>query len=124
MRLSATLGFGLKMTISNVYSSIFRDLTSSIATPFAKPQDSLPVGSIFYFFQALEFCVLHWEYCFALALGQDIYQNAVYTAIAVHIGTFDCTLVGKHACSREGVLGSSPTIPKCYQTFLPHAGNS
>ena len=25
---------------------------------------------------------------------------------------FDCTLVGKHVCSREGVLGSNPTTPK------------
>ena len=73
LRLSATLGFIPKMTISNVVSSIFGDLTFLIATPFAKPQDSLPVGSIFYFFQLLEICVLHWEYCSALALGQDIY---------------------------------------------------
>ena len=72
MRLFATLGFRLKMTISNVVSSIFSDLTSEIATPFAKPQDSLPVGSIIYFFQLLEICVLHWEYCSALALGQDV----------------------------------------------------
>ena len=28
---------------------------------------------------------------------------------------FDCTLVGKHVCSREGVLGSNPTTPK----FVP-----
>ena len=54
-------------------TSIFRDLTSQIAKPFAKPQDSLPVGSIFYSFQLLEFCALHWEYCSALALGQDVY---------------------------------------------------
>ena len=25
---------------------------------------------------------------------------------------FDCTLVGKHVCSREGVLGSNPTTAK------------
>ena len=25
------------------------------------------------FFQLLEFCALHWEYCSALALGQDVY---------------------------------------------------
>ena len=25
------------------------------------------------FFQLLEICVLHWEYCSALALGQDVY---------------------------------------------------
>ena len=61
------------MTISNVSSSILRDLTSSIATLFAEPQDSLPVCSIFYFFQLLEFCALYWEYCSALAIGQDIY---------------------------------------------------
>ena len=29
---------------------------------------------------------------------------------------FSCTLVGKRVCSREGVLGSNPTIPK----FLPN----
>ena len=39
-------------------------------------------------------------------------ENAVYTAIAVQITAFDCTLVGKHMCSREGVLGSNPTTPK------------
>ena len=32
--------------------------------------------------------------------------------IAVHIGAFDCTLLGKLVCSREGVLGSNPTTPK------------
>ena len=36
----------------------------------------------------------------------------LYTAIAVRIRAFDCTLVGKHVCSREGVLGSNPTTPK------------
>ena len=36
--------------------------------------------------------------------------------IAIRIRAFDCTLVGKHACSREGVLGSNPTTPK----FLPN----
>ena len=35
--------------------------------------------------------------------------------MAVRIRTFDCTLVDKHVCSREGVLGSNPTTPK----FLP-----
>ena len=59
LRLSATLGHGLKMKISNIVSSIFSDLTSEIANPFAKPQDSLPVGSIFYFFQLLDFCALY-----------------------------------------------------------------
>ena len=73
LRLSATLGFSLKMTISTVVSTIFSDLTSQIATPFAKPQDSLPFGSIFYFFQLLEISVLHWECCSALALGQNVY---------------------------------------------------
>ena len=61
------------MTISRVASSIFNDFTCYIATPSAKPQESLPVGYIFYFFQLLEVCVLHWEYCSALALGQDVY---------------------------------------------------
>ena len=36
--------------------------------------------------------------------------------MAVRIRAFDCTLVGKHMCSREGVLGSNPTTPK----FLPN----
>ena len=36
--------------------------------------------------------------------------------MAVRISAFDCTLVGKHVCSREGVLGSNPTTPK----FLPN----
>ena len=103
------------MTISRVISSIFSELTCQIATPFAKPQESLPVGYIFYFFQLLEICVLHWEYCSALVLGHDVYQNAVSAAIAVCITALDCTLVGKHMCSREGVLGSNPTTPK----FLP-----
>ena len=66
-------GFGVKMTIFRVISSIFSDLTCYIATSFAKPQESLPVGYNFYFFQLLEICVLHWEYCSALALGQDVY---------------------------------------------------
>ena len=35
--------------------------------------------------------------------------------MAVRIRAVDCTLVGKHMCSREGVLGSNPTTPK----FLP-----
>ena len=35
--------------------------------------------------------------------------------MAVRIRAFDCTLVGKHVCSRLGVLGSNPTTPK----FLP-----
>ena len=110
------------MTISRVVSSIFNDFTCEIATPSAKPQESLPVGYIFYFFQLLEVCVLHWEYCSALALGQDVYQNAVYTAIAVRIRAFDCTLVGKHMCSGEGVLGSNPP-PNFFQKFSSHAGD-
>ena len=36
--------------------------------------------------------------------------------IAVRIRAFDCTLVGNHVGSREGVLGSNPTTPK----FLPN----
>ena len=58
-RLSATLSFGVKMTLSRVILSMFSDLRSQIATLFAKPQESLPVGYIFYFFQLLEICVLH-----------------------------------------------------------------
>ena len=37
--------------------------------------------------------------------------------MAVRIRAFDCTLVGKHMCSREGVLGSNSTTPK----ILPKA---
>ena len=36
--------------------------------------------------------------------------------MAVRIGAFHCTLVGKNVCSREGVLSSNPTTPK----FLPN----
>ena len=32
--------------------------------------------------------------------------------MAVRIRAFDCTLVSKHVCSREGVLGSNRTTPK------------
>ena len=35
-------------------------------------------------------------------------------ASAVRIRAFDCTLVDKHMCSREGVLGSNPTTPKLF----------
>ena len=35
--------------------------------------------------------------------------------MAVRIRAFDCTLVGKNMCSREGVLGSNPITPK----FVP-----
>ena len=35
--------------------------------------------------------------------------------MAVRIRAFNCTLVGKYMCSREGVLGSNPTTPN----FLP-----
>ena len=31
--------------------------------------------------------------------------------MAVSIRAVDCTLVGKHMCSGEGVLGSNPTTP-------------
>ena len=34
----------------------------------------------------------------------------------VRIRAFNCTLVGKHVCSKEEVLGSNPTTPK----FLPN----
>ena len=37
--------------------------------------------------------------------------------MAVRIRSFDCTLVGKRMCSREGVLGSNPTTSK----FVPKA---
>ena len=36
--------------------------------------------------------------------------------MAVRIRALDCTLVGKHVCSGEGVLGSNPTTPE----FLPN----
>ena len=38
--------------------------------------------------------------------------------MAVRIRAFDCTLVGEHVCSREGVLGSNPTTPKFQPTVL------
>ena len=63
------------MTISNVLSSTFSDLTFQIATVFANPEDSHPIGNIFYLFQLLEVCALPWEYCSALALCQDVYEN-------------------------------------------------
>ena len=34
--------------------------------------------------------------------------------MAVRTRAFDFTLVGKHVCSREGVLGSNPTTRKFY----------
>ena len=100
------------MTISNVFSSAFSDLTIEIASLFAKPQDSHPVGYIFYFFLLLEFCALHQEHCSAVALGHDVYQSAVYIAMAVRIRVFDHTLVEKHVHSREEVQGSNPCTPK------------
>ena len=33
--------------------------------------------------------------------------------MAVRIRAFDCTLVGKHVCFTDRVLGSNPTTPKC-----------
>ena len=38
--------------------------------------------------------------------------------MAVRIRAFDCTLVGKHMCSREGVRGSNPTTPKFLQNVF------
>ena len=32
--------------------------------------------------------------------------------MVVRIRALHCTLVGKHMCSRKGVLGSNPTTPK------------
>ena len=32
--------------------------------------------------------------------------------MTVRIRAFDCMLVGKHMCSREGLLGSNPITPK------------
>ena len=34
--------------------------------------------------------------------------------MAIRIRAFDCTLMGKHMCSREGVLGSNHTTPKMF----------
>ena len=34
--------------------------------------------------------------------------------MAVRIRAFDCTLVGKHMCSTQGVLGSIPTTPNFF----------
>ena len=73
LRLSATRPFSLKMTISNVVSSNFSELTSSIATPFAQHTGFLPIGLIYYLIQLLDVCALHWEYCSDLALGPDVY---------------------------------------------------
>ena len=40
--------------------------------------------------------------------------------MAVRIRAFDCTLVGKHMCSREGVLRSIPTAPNFFpKVFVP-----
>ena len=38
--------------------------------------------------------------------------------MAVRIRASDCTLVGKHMCSREVVLGSNPTTPKILPNFF------
>ena len=59
----------------------------------------------------------HWEYCPPLAFGQYVNQNAACTAISGRIRAFDCTLVGKHVCSGEGVLGLNPTNPKIVPKF-------
>ena len=32
--------------------------------------------------------------------------------MVIRIRAFDCILVGKHMCSREGILGSNPTTPQ------------
>ena len=85
LRLSATINFKRKTTIPNVFSSIFSDFIFQIATPFAKPQDSHPVGYIFYSVQLLEFFAHHQEYCSAVIIGQGVYQNALYTPIAVRV---------------------------------------
>ena len=45
-------------------------------------------------------------------------ETLFYTAIAVRIRAFDCTLVGKYMCSREGVLVSNPTTPKFFPNVL------
>ena len=73
LRLSATLSFGLQTMSCNVFSSNFSDLTCRIASPSASLRGSLPVGFIFFFFQLLEFCEPHQEYCSALTTGQDVY---------------------------------------------------
>ena len=51
------------------------------------------------------------------------FTELLFMQTAVCIRAFDCTLVGKHVCASEGVLGSNPTTPKFYQKFSPHAGN-
>ena len=38
--------------------------------------------------------------------------------MVVRLRAFDFTLVGKHMCSREGVLGSNPTTPKLLPNVL------
>ena len=35
--------------------------------------------------------------------------------MTIRIRAFDCTLVGKHMCSRGGVLGSNPTTPEFWR---------
>ena len=48
--------------------------------------------------------------------------------VAVRIRAFDCTLVGKHMCSRERVLGSNPTtsniLPKVFVARWRFLGNA
>ena len=39
----------------------------------SKLQDSHTISFIFYFFQLLKVCGLHWEYSSALTFGQDVY---------------------------------------------------
>ena len=73
LRLAATVSFGQKMTISNVFSSTVSDLTFQIGNLCPKQRDSHPVRYIFYFFQLLEICAHHHRYCFALPPGQDIH---------------------------------------------------
>ena len=72
LHLSWTVGLGPKMTISNVFSSTFSDLTFDIASLFAKAQDSHPFHIFYLFLQLLESCALHQEYCSALAPRQDV----------------------------------------------------
>ena len=73
LRLSTTVRFRLKMTISTICLSTFSDLTFSMANVFAKPQDLHPVAYTFYFFQLLEFCALHQEYFSTQTLDPDGY---------------------------------------------------
>ena len=72
LRLSTTVRFGLKMTISNIFLSALSDFQNR--SPFHYTTGFTPCWLHFlFFFQVLEFRALHQEYCSALSLGRDAY---------------------------------------------------